>query len=185
MKYTWYQNQHYIFIDVLIKGVTKCNVHVLNDTLIIDAQQAPCGSGSPTGAPCGPSIPCGAQQHQLKLYSSDFSLSQYTPTNPFKIAIKLCKSKEYMWPVLEAPVAVEAVQGAVKADEKLPSAYSSKKDWNKITAEEFEKEPEVESDMDSFRKLYNEGSNYTKRMMNKSYIESGGIKLKIDGSQEE
>ncbi|CAL1271600.1 unnamed protein product [Larinioides sclopetarius] len=63
-----------------------------------------------------------------------------------------------------------------------PSSKTQKKDWDKLAAElkkeEAEEKLEGEAALNQlFQKIYSEGSDETRKAMNKSFMESGGTVL--------
>ncbi|GFR01905.1 protein SGT1 homolog, partial [Trichonephila clavata] len=100
---------------------------------------------------------------------------------PSKIEIKLSKVECMMWKKLEK----ELVEPEKKIDEIIktyPSSKTQKKDWDKVAIEiqkeEAAEKLEGEAALNElFQKIYSDGSDETRKAMNKSFLESGGTVL--------
>ncbi|PRD22220.1 UNVERIFIED_CONTAM: Sugt1 [Trichonephila clavipes] len=167
VKYDWYQTESHVVLNVLVKNVKPENVRVD----IIDSK-----------------LNCAAKHAD----DSDFSLALHlaheiqTPQTrwkvlPSKIEIKLPKVESGMWKKLEK----ELIEPEKKIDEIIktyPSSKIQKKDWDKVAVEiqkeEADEKLEGEAALnDIFQKIYADGSDETRKAMNKSFMESGGTVL--------
>ncbi|GFY67825.1 protein SGT1 homolog [Trichonephila inaurata madagascariensis] len=167
VKYDWYQTESHVVLNILVKNVKPENVKVD----IIDSK-----------------LNCTAKLAD----DSDFSLALHlaheiqTPQTrwkvlPSKIEIKLSKVGGGMWKKLEK----ELGEPEKKIDEIIktyPSSKTQKKDWDKVAVEiqkeEAAEKLEGEAALNElFQKIYADGSDETRKAMNKSFMESGGTVL--------
>ncbi|GBM24553.1 Protein SGT1 [Araneus ventricosus] len=160
IKYDWYQTESNVTINILVKKVKPENVRVD----IIDTK-----------------LSCIAKLED----DTDFSLTlhlahavQADKTKwkvlPSKIEIKLHKTESIHWEKLEK----KPDEPEPKPDEVIktyPSSKTQKKDWDKLAAEikkeEAEEKLEGEAALNQlFQKIYAEGSDETRKAMNKSFV---------------
>lgn len=108
-----------------------------------------------------------------------------------KVEITLCKIDQEQWPAIEAtgaprlPLASRPVEPPAEENPKpakVPKAYSSTKDWDKVESEiskELEAEkPEGEEAMAAlFRQIFRDADPETRMAMKKSFQTSGGTVL--------
>lgn len=100
-----------------------------------------------------------------------------------KIEVTLTKKKATQWATLEAPEGTLAAVNATNttstaAGAPLPSAYSSRKDWNKAKIDLDEDKPEGEAATNKFfKEIYAGAEDEQRRAMMKSFQESGGTVL--------
>ncbi|GIY61175.1 protein SGT1 homolog [Caerostris darwini] len=165
-KYDWYQTESHVVINILIKKVKPENAR-------IDIEDST-------------KLSCIAKVADDTDFSFILNLAHEVEGNnihwkilPSKIEIKLKKVEYMMWKQLEK------VQSEIqpKTDEVIKTYPSSKtkKDWDQIVAEvekEEDEKPEGEAALNQlFQKIYAEGSDETRKAMNKSFMESGGTVL--------
>ncbi|GFT86928.1 protein SGT1 homolog [Nephila pilipes] len=166
VKYDWYQSESHVVINILVKKVKPENVRVD----IIE-----------------PKLSCTAKLED----DSDFSLTlnlahgvQTTQTRwkvlPSKIEIKLSKVECTMWEKLEQlPAVLQRTDEIIKS---YPSSKTHKIDWDKLAAQIMKEEASEPLEGDAslnrlFQNIYADGSDETRKAMNKSFFESGGTVL--------
>ncbi|KAF8792246.1 protein SGT1 homolog [Argiope bruennichi] len=167
VKYEWYQTESSVTISVLIKKLKPENVRVD----IVDAK-----------------LSCLAKLEDDKDFSLTLHLAHGIQADktkwkvlPTKIEIKLQKTEAIHWEKLvEKPS--EPEPKADKIIKTYPTSKTQKKDWDKLEAqlkrEEEDEKLEGEAALNQlFQKIYREGSDETRKAMNKSFMESGGTVL--------
>lgn len=174
IKHDWYQTDTHVVITILIKNMKKEDVK-LDTTETTVSVSAPLPGGSEYSLELDLSHPIKPSESSFRVYTS-------------KVEVKLKKVDCIRWVALEgdatAPVP-KAVPGATSSDAKVPSyptSSSKKHDWDKIEAQLKAEEEDEKLEGDAalnklFQKIYGQGSEETKRAMNKSFMESGGTVL--------
>lgn len=174
IKHDWYQTETHVIITILIKNQKKEDIKVdfTEKTISVTAP-----------------LPGGSE------YSLELDLCHpVNPTEcsfrvvPSKVEVKMKKVDCIRWDVLEGdgsePIVKATPTGASTKDSgpAYPSSASRKHDWNKIEADIKAEEEDEKLEGDAalnqlFQKIYGQGSDETKRAMNKSFMESGGTVL--------
>ncbi|XP_068211260.1 protein SGT1 homolog [Palaemon carinicauda] len=174
IKHDWYQTETHVVITILIKNQKAEDVKV-NFTEKTVSVTAPLPSGS---------------EYSLELdvcHRINPELSSFKVV-PSKIEVKMKKVDGIHWAALEGDGTEPTVKSAPGEPTKpqsvpaYPSSASRKHDWNKleadIKAEEENEKLEGDAALNQlFQKIYGQGSDETKRAMNKSFMESGGTVL--------
>ncbi|KAG8190171.1 hypothetical protein JTE90_008703 [Oedothorax gibbosus] len=170
IKYDWYQSDSHVVINILVKKVKPENVRLD----IVDTK-----------------LSCTAKLEDGTDFTLDLHLAHSVIANqithkvfPSKIEVKLKKSECLMWEKLARKPSEKEEPILKTADvvKTYPSSKPQKKDWDKI-AEEIKKEEadeklEGEAALNQlFQKIYSDGSDETRKAMNKSFLESGGTVL--------
>lgn len=165
IKYDWYQSEPDIVINVLAKQVKPENVRIE-----LDNKRLSCLAKLADDADFYLHINLANEvkgdQIKYKVLSS-------------KIEIRLKKAEGKQWQGLEAS------EEEVKSKEEIIKNYPSSKmvkNWDKIAydikQEEANEKLEGEEALNSlFQKIYADGSDETRKAMNKSFLESGGTVL--------
>nr|XP_045582817.1 protein SGT1 homolog isoform X1 [Procambarus clarkii] len=174
IKHDWYQTESHVIITILVKNLKKEDVKIdFTDKTV--SVSAPLPSGSEYSLEldmCHPINPSGSSFRVV----------------PSKIEVKLKKADGIRWTALEGDGATPSVKSnptAASTDGKIasyPSSSTKKHDWNKLEAEVKKEEEEEKLEGDAalnqlFQKIYGQGSDETRRAMNKSFMESGGTVL--------
>lgn len=174
IKHDWYQTETHVVITILVKNLKKEDVKV-NFTDKTVSVSAPLPSGSEYSLELDI---C----HPINPLESSFRVV------PSKIEVKMKKVDGIRWASLEgdgsSPNVKSNLTGA-SMDGSVPSYPTSstkKHDWNKIEAEVKKEEEEEKLEGDAalnqlFQNIYGQGSDETRRAMNKSFMESGGTVL--------
>ncbi|XP_035218532.1 protein SGT1 homolog [Stegodyphus dumicola] len=169
VKYDWYQTETHVILNILVKQVKPENVRID----IVESK-----------------LSCTAKLAD----DSDFSLvlnlaHEVQPDQlrykvlPSKIEIRLKKVEGIKWEKLEdSSIKNESNLKTEEVVKLYPSSKPQKKDWDKI-ADEIRKEEaneklEGEAALNQlFQKIYADGTDETRKAMNKSFFESGGTVL--------
>ncbi|XP_047492310.1 protein SGT1 homolog isoform X2 [Penaeus chinensis] len=181
IKHDWYQTDTHIVITILIKNMKKEDVK-LDTTETTVSVSAPLPGGSEYSLELDLGHPIKPSESSFKVYSS-------------KIEVKLKKVDCIRWVALEgdatAPVP-KAVPGATSSEAakvpSYPTSSSKKHDWDKIEAQLKAEEEDEKLEGDAalnklFQKIYGQGSEETRRAMNKSFMESGGTVLSTNWNE--
>jgi len=176
-RYEWYQTETHVVVSILVKNVKredfKCDVH---------ENALSCSIHLPTGS-----------DYSLELDLLRTVVPDQTTIKILgsRVEIKLKKVEGWRWEKLEADTAVDTKvkhfnpgQPAGVADEvhKYPSSSHYRHNWDEIEAQvkAEEKDEKLEGDAalnQLFQQIYANGSEETRRAMNKSFMESGGTVL--------
>ncbi|KAK4303577.1 hypothetical protein Pmani_024435 [Petrolisthes manimaculis] len=174
IKHDWYQTETQVVLTILIKNQKKEDVKVeFTDTNV--SVRAPLGSGSEYSLELDLCHPIAPDQSTFRVI-------------PSKVEVKMKKVDGLRWGSLEgdgaAPSIKTSTTGAQDTENvpSYPTSSAKKHDWNKIEAEVKKEEEAEKLEGDAalnqlFQKIYGEGSEETKRAMNKSFMESGGTVL--------
>lgn len=152
IKRDWYQSDSRVIITILGKHLSQeeCFVKFDKDEITIQAKFANGQSYS----------------LNLKLSKNIVPERSYFRLLSSKLEISLAKMDAERWDVLERAV--------IKIPKKLPAGQL--RNWDKVIREMAQDEDEV--DVNSlFKKIYSEGTDETRKAMNKSFMESGGTVL--------
>ncbi|XP_064092356.1 protein SGT1 homolog isoform X1 [Macrobrachium nipponense] len=174
IKHDWYQTESHVIITVLIKNQKAENVKV-NFTEKTVSVTAPLPSGSEYSLELDVCHPINPELSSFKVV-------------PSKVEVKMKKVDGIHWKALEGDGAEPTVKPAPGDPTKkdfapaYPSSASKKHDWNKIEADIKAEEENEKLEGDAalnqlFQKIYGQGSDETRRAMNKSFMESGGTVL--------
>uniref|UniRef100_A0A0P4WUK9 Uncharacterized protein n=3 Tax=Scylla olivacea TaxID=85551 RepID=A0A0P4WUK9_SCYOL len=174
IKHDWYQTEAFVIVTVLVKNLKQEDVKV-DFTEKTVSVSAPLPSGSEYSLELDLCHPINPAQSSFRVV-------------PSKIEIKMKKVDGIRWSTLEgdgAPPSVKAsIPGASEAAKvpSYPTSASKKHDWDKLEAEVKKEEEEEKLEGDAalnklFQKIYGQGSEETRRAMNKSFMESGGTVL--------
>lgn len=150
IKKDWYQSENRVIVTILGKHLSQeeCFIKFDKDEITIQAKLA-------TG-----------QSYSLNLKLSKNIVPELSSFRffPSKLEILLAKTEAERWDVLE------------KAVVKIPENSGSKaRNWDKVVKEiKDDEEPDVNT---LFKKIYSDGSDETRKAMNKSFMESGGTVL--------
>ncbi|XP_054718585.1 protein SGT1 homolog [Uloborus diversus] len=164
VKYDWYQTETHVVINILVKQIKAENVRID----IVDSKLN-----------CTATLADGTGFFLNLNLAHDVQPNQITwKVLSMKIEIKLKKVEALMWKTLEDDKKHES-ENATKL---YPSSKPQKKDWDKIAfeikKEEADEKLEGEAALSQlFQKIYADGSDETKKAMNKSFMESGGTVL--------
>jgi suppressor of G2 allele of SKP1 len=168
VKHDWYQTESHVTITVLAKNTSsgKVKINCTENQLTIES----------------------LNPEELKV-NFNFHLPHATLPEqaqikylPSKSEIKLKKCEAIQWKALEND------PNKVTEDKPVyPSSSKKVKDWDKISADiaTAEKDEKLEGDAalnQLFQQVYANGSEETRRAMNKSFVESGGTVLSTNWS---
>ncbi|XP_071531334.1 protein SGT1 homolog isoform X2 [Panulirus ornatus] len=174
VKHDWYQTETHVVITILIKNLKKEDVKVYFSEKAVSVT-APLPSGSDYSLAMDVCHPINPSESSFRVL-------------PSKIEVKMKKVDGIRWATLQGDGAAPTVKAnltGVTMTEKVPSYPSSaskKHDWSKIEAEVKKEEEDEKLEGDAalnqlFQKIYGQGSDETRRAMNKSFMESGGTVL--------
>jgi suppressor of G2 allele of SKP1 len=175
-RYEWYQTETHVTVSILVKNVKKedlkCDVHESNLSCSI---RLPSGSDYSLELDLAHSVV--PDQTQIKILGS-------------RVEIKLKKVEGWRWEKLESDGVNDTVkqfypgQTTATADtvHKYPSSSHYRHNWDameaQIKAEEKDEKLEGDAALNKlFQQIYADGSEETRRAMNKSFLESGGTVL--------
>jgi len=177
-RYEWYQSETHVVVSVLVKNAKK-------EDLKCDIQEKTlsCTIRLPSGSDysleldlCRDIVP---DQSQVKILST-------------RVEIKLKKKEGWRWDKLEddgvhtalKQISLDQTPAAPDDDppHKYPSSSHCRHNWDQIEAQikADEKDEKLEGDAalnQLFQQIYADGSDETRRAMNKSFMESGGTVL--------
>jgi len=174
IKHTFYQSDSTVYIQIPIKNLKKeqVEVHTSETTLSVSAKL-------PSGNDYSLEIDLA---YPINHTRTDFKV---TSTN---IEIKLSKKDAIQWTALDAAQTkhgqppIQMNRPVSEHTPTYPSSSKKPKDWDKLAVElkneEKEEKPEGDAAVNQlFQQIYRDGSDETKRAMNKSFSESGGTVL--------
>lgn len=158
MKYDWYQTNTHVFINILSKGLNK-------DKVVVEL----------SGKEITINIGIDASREEQFHFDLLKNIKGYTyQVLSTKLEIKLEKGLEERWETLE-PSATEAKLA-------YPTSAKKKVDWTEVEKQSNEiKEGDELSNL--FKSIFKDGSEETRRAMEKSFVESGGTCLSTDWSK--
>ncbi|XP_045113407.1 protein SGT1 homolog isoform X2 [Portunus trituberculatus] len=182
IKHDWYQTEAFVIVTVLVKNLKQEDVKV-DFTEKTVSVSAPLPSGSEYSLELDLCHPINPAQSSFRVV-------------PSKIEIKMKKVDGIRWGALEGdgePPSVKAsIPGTSEATKvpSYPTSASKKHDWDKLEAEVKKEEEEEKLEGDAalnklFQKIYGQGSEETRRAMNKSFMESGGTVLSTNWKEVE
>lgn len=170
IRHDWYQTDCYVVISVLLKKMKQEDVRVdwTESTLT-------CVVNIPDGKQCSFHINLA---HQICKDGCTWKVL------PSKIEIKLKKSSAIRWETLKAENSVQKPKEFVS----YPSSNKEKRDWDKLAQQVAKEEEDEKLEGDAalnqmFQKIYSEGSDETRKAMNKSFLESGGTVLSTNWNE--
>ncbi|XP_050686893.1 protein SGT1 homolog isoform X1 [Eriocheir sinensis] len=173
IKHDWYQTEAFVIVTVLVKNLKKEDVKV-DFTEKTASVSAPLPSGSEYSLELDLCHPINPEQSGFRVV-------------PSKVEIKMKKVDGIRWATLEGdgePPFVKANLPETESDKVVayPSSAPKKHDWDKLEAQVKKEEEEEKLEGDAalnqlFQKIYGQGSEETRRAMNKSFMESGGTVL--------
>lgn len=174
IKHDWYQTEAFVIVTVLVKNLKQEDVKI-DFTGKTVSVSAPLPSGSEYSLELDLCHPINPSQSTFRVV-------------PSKIEIKMKKVDGIRWAALEGdgePPSVKANLPGVSESGKAPAyptSSSKKHDWDKLEAEVKKEEEDEKLEGDAalnklFQKIYGQGSEETRRAMNKSFMESGGTVL--------
>lgn len=173
-RYEWYQTETHVVVSVLVKNVKKedlkCDIQESSLSLTI---RLPTSSDYSLELDLAHAV--APDQSQVKILSS-------------RVEIKLKKVEGWRWEKLEndgcASTAKQFNPGQSSGDtvHKYPSSSHCRHNWDALEAQmkAEEKDEKLEGDAalnKLFQQIYADGSEETRRAMNKSFQESGGTVL--------
>jgi len=174
-RYEWYQTETHVVISVLVKNVKQEDVKVdMQDHSLSCTIRLPGGSDYSLELDLAHAI--SPQLSQIKILST-------------RVEIKLKKYEGLRWDKLESDGRPEEnikhfnPGGSSTASARAyPSSHSKGVDWDKIEHDIKEAEKDEKEEGDAalnklFQQIYGDGSDETRRAMNKSFMESGGTVL--------
>lgn len=168
IKHEFYQTDSQVIVSILVKNVNseKVQIQTTEDHLTIES----------------------SNQEELKLNLNFHLLHPIDATQtqikflPNKIEIKLKKCEVIQWKSLEKnPNDINKQQASI--DKPIyPTSSKKPKNWDKIAADVAAEEKDEKLEGDAalnklFQQVYANGSEETRRAMNKSFVESGGTVL--------
>lgn len=169
VKHEWYQTESQVTVSILAKNMKESDVTVTateNQLVVKTNSEEVTPKLNFTFNLCHP---IQADQLVVKCLSS-------------KIEIKLKKCEAIQWKALELTAAELAKKLSGEQKPEYPSSSRKPKNWDKIEADikAEEKDEKLEGDAalnKLFQQVYSNGSDETRRAMNKSFMESGGTVL--------
>ena len=169
IKHDWYQTESHVIIVILAKNVQEINVNFKQENLSLTAKLSD------------------GTDYSLEFHLAHHVVPEQCSYNKFpsKVEIKLKKQDGYRWQSLEGPMNHE--KSLVPHEDqppKYPTSCKKAKDWDKVEKEvekEVSEEPEDASAL--FQKIFSQGTDETRRAMNKSFQESGGTVLSTNWNE--
>eukprot|EP00924_Labyrinthula_sp_SR-Ha-C_P005694 snap_masked-scaffold_14-processed-gene-2.47-mRNA-1 protein AED:0.12 eAED:0.50 QI:0/-1/0/1/-1/1/1/0/356 len=159
-KFDYYQSSQYVTISFVAKGMSQEDVSVNFENKSF-------------------TIALRGESKRIKLFSEIIPEESSYVIRKTKVEVKLKKYfQDLQWLSLEAQINAQSLY----EQERARSAYSSKKNWDKVEkllakAEENEKPEGDEALNKLFQDIYSKASDETRRAMNKSFQTSGGTVL--------
>ncbi|XP_042233596.1 protein SGT1 homolog isoform X2 [Homarus americanus] len=174
IKHDWYQTESHVIITILIKNLKKDDVKV-DFTEKTVSVTAPLPSGSEYSLELDICHPINPSESSIRVV-------------PSKIEVKLKKVDGIRWASLEGDGSAPTIKTNPTGTSiecqtpSYPTSSSKKHDWSKLEAEVKKEEEDEKLEGDAalnqlFQKIYGQGSDETRRAMNKSFMESGGTVL--------
>jgi len=171
VRHEWYQTNTHIIITIFAKNVQKSDC-------TIDLQEKSMSASIKLSD---------ASEFQLNFDLFDKIVPSQSTTTYMstKIEIKLKKANQFRWKDLEGtgeniptPVQQPQTTNSTNSQASVTSAYTTKKNWDKIAKDVAEEKLEGEESLNKlFQDIYGNGSDEQKRAMMKSFLESGGTVL--------
>lgn len=169
----WYQRGDDVFITLFVKGLQSSNVDVQFSQQQVSAEVK---------------LPDSSTYHKTWFLFSQINTQQcFVDTTPYKVEIKMQKSKTMSWDSLERKdnhVQVDIKKRENEVRSAIPSyPYSGKQhDWGSIEKAQVQEEESEQPDGDAalqklFQKIYKDATPEARRAMIKSYQTSGGTVL--------
>jgi suppressor of G2 allele of SKP1 len=175
-RYEWYQTETHVIVSVLIKNVKKEDAKVDIQTRSLSCSVRLLG-GSNYSLELDLAHDVSEEQSLVKILSS-------------RIEIKLKKCETIRWSQLESDGTdtsnvkqFSAGTATTSSDAHIyPSSHTKGKNWDKMVQEIKDEEKGEKDEGDAalnklFQQIYGDGSEETRRAMNKSFLESGGTVL--------
>jgi len=175
-RYEWYQTESHVVVSILIKNTKK-------EDLKYDIQE--------TTLSCTIHLPSGSEYNlELDLFRAVVPEQSQVKILGTRVEIKLKKKEGWRWDKLECDGAQSLVKHfnpvtedtAADIVHKYPSSSHCHHNWDQLEAQikAEEKDEKLEGDAalnKLFQQIYADGSEETRRAMNKSFMESGGTVL--------
>lgn len=173
IRHEWYQTNTHVFVTIFAKNVKK-------EDCTIDLQEKSLSASITLSD---------ANEYQLnfELFDKVVPLQSTISYLSTKIEIKMKKVNQIRWKTFEdtgenvpppAPVTPTSDAAISNGSSKVPAAYTTKKNWDKIAKEVAEEKLEGEESLNKlFQDIYSNGSDEQKRAMMKSFLESNGTVL--------
>jgi len=170
-KHEWYQTESNVTVSILVKNVTSNDV-TINSTeneLIIKGNNQ---DNLPLNFNFNLANKVVPEQTQIKFLTN-------------KIEIKLKKVEGIQWKKLELDPTDTAKKIVDAPKPSYPTSSKKPKNWDAIAADVDKEEEKLEGDNalnKLFQQVYQNGSDETRKAMNKSFVESGGTVLSTNWS---
>jgi len=168
IRHEWYQNATHVIVTVFAKGLAEKDVKP-----DIKAKSVELALNLGNG-----------REHQMffDLFGEIDTAASTMNVMKTKIELKLKKKAEIQWEGLEHDDGVAKLSAMADSSGGVPSAYSSKRDWDSIDSsakKELEQDkPEGEAALNKlFQDIYGNADDETRRAMIKSFQTSGGTVL--------
>jgi len=174
IKHEWYQTESNVTVCILAKNLSQ-------DELKIDTQEHTLSVVS-----TNPDKHIDFHFNLLHSISAQDTAIKFMST---KVEIKLKKVEGVHWPTLEANAQqLDARRAEALKKPAYPTSSKNPKNWDKIVADvdAEEKDEKLEGDAalnKLFKQIYENGSDETRRAMNKSFSESGGTVLSTNWNE--
>ncbi|XP_076822820.1 protein SGT1 homolog [Clavelina lepadiformis] len=172
-RYDWYQTDSHVVVSILVKKLAKEHVTASYDSQSLRVRIFP-----PDQA-----------EMRLDLFLSNQVIPEkcHTKVSPSKVECKMAKSESSRWPSLEGDGTIEAVPVNPVQVHQYPSS-AHYRNWDKLVCdikeEEKNEKPEGEAALNQlFQQIYRDGSDETRKAMNKSFMESGGTVLSTNWNE--